>query len=79
MNANGPLGPGKAIVLVILAGGALFCGVHAILADSVTTPAKFGGDHRVYGADTILVGVGWILMGLVSWEKPPCGLGARAP
>ena len=63
MSENASLGRGGSIVLVVLALGAAFCGVHAILSESVTTPAKFGGDHRVYGGDTVLVGVGWILMG----------------
>ncbi|MEF8794154.1 MAG: hypothetical protein V5A50_10805 [Thiohalorhabdus sp.] len=38
--------------------------MQAILADSVTTPAKIGDGKRVYGTDTVLVGVGWILIGL---------------
>ncbi len=57
-------GMGSSIVLSVLAVAAILCGVHAILADSVTTPARFGGNHRVYGTDTVLVGVGWIFMGL---------------
>jgi len=51
-------------MLAVLAVGAIFCGVDAILSDSVTTPARFGGDTRVHGTDTVLVGVGWILVGL---------------
>lgn len=64
MNSNRPPGVAGSIILALLAAGAIFCGVDAILSDSVTTPAKFGGDHRVYGTDTVLIGVGWILMGL---------------
>ncbi|WP_280549933.1 hypothetical protein [Halomonas sp. 11-S5] len=63
MNPKGPPGVAGSIVLALLAAGAMFCGVDAILSDSVTTPAKFGGDHRVHGTDTVLIGVGWILMG----------------
>lgn len=61
-NSEDAIGPGKSIMLGLLALALLFCGVHAILADSVTTPARFGGDHRVHGMDTVLVGVDWILM-----------------
>ncbi len=50
--------------LALLVAGALFCGVDAILADSVTTPARFGDSTRVYGADTVVVGAGWIAMGM---------------
>lgn len=64
MNNKRTLGLGGSIVLGAVAVAAILCGVHAILADSVTTPAKFGGDQRVYGADTVLVGVGWIFVGL---------------
>ncbi|MDR9438093.1 MAG: hypothetical protein RI841_01115 [Halomonas sp.] len=58
MNPKGPPGVAGSIVLALLAAGAMFCGVGAILSDSVTTPAKFGGDHRVHGTDTVLIGVG---------------------
>lgn len=68
-------GLGSSVVLGALAVVAILCGVHAILADSVTTPAKFGGDHRVYGTDTILVGVGWIFMGLSIMGKVVIGRG----
>lgn len=64
MKTSGPPGLGGSIALIVLAMGAVFCGMDAILSDSVTTPAKFGGDYRVHGTDTILVGVGWILMGV---------------
>ncbi|GEM_PF-6660341 len=57
-------GTGGLVVLTLLAAGVFFCGVDAMLSDSVTTPSKFGGNHRVHGTDTILVGVGWILLGL---------------
>lgn len=64
MSTKGPPGPVGSVILALLVGVLIFCGVDAILSDSVTTPAKFGGDHRVYGTDTVFVGVGWILMGL---------------
>jgi len=64
MKEKKSIGPGGSIILGIVAVVAILCGVHAILSDSVTTPAKFGGDHRVYGTDTVLVGVGWIFLGL---------------
>lgn len=64
MNTNGSPGLGGSIILIVLAVGAVFCGVDAILSDSVTTPAKFGGNYRVHGSDTTLVGVGWILIGV---------------
>ncbi len=69
MRTRGSLGAGWAVVLALLAIGAIFSGVHAILADSVTTPAKIGDGKRVYGTDTILVGVGWILIGLAFTAK----------
>lgn len=69
MNTKSPIGLGRSIMLAVIAVGAIFAGVHAILADSVTTPAKFGGDYRVHGTDTIFVGVGWILMGLAITAK----------
>jgi len=64
MKEKKSFGLGGSIILGVIAVLAILCGVHAILADSVTTPAKFGGDHRVYGTDTILVGVGWMFLGL---------------
>jgi len=64
MKEKNSVGLGGSIILGVIAVAAILCGVHAILADSVTTPARFGGDHRVYGSDTILVGVGWIFVGL---------------
>jgi hypothetical protein len=64
MQDKGSLGLGGTIILGVVAVAAILCGVHAILADSVTTPARFGGDHRVYGTDTVLIGVGWIFIGL---------------
>jgi len=64
MKKKNSLGLGGSITLGIVAVAAILCGAHAILADSVTSPAKFGGDHRVYGTDTVLVGVGWIFLGL---------------
>lgn len=64
MSTSKPPGPGGTIVLALLAVAMFFCGVYAMFSDSITTPAKFGGDHRVYGTDTIWVGIGWILMGL---------------
>lgn len=69
MNTKGSIGLGRSIVLAVIAAGAIFAGIHAILADSVTTPAKFGGDYRVHGTDTVLVGAGWILMGLAITAK----------
>lgn len=69
MSAKSPLGPGGLIMLALLAAGAFFCGVDAILSDSVTTPSKFSGDHRVHGTDTIFVGVGWILVGMAFTTK----------
>jgi len=69
MTTKTPPGPGALIMLALLAAGAFYCGVDAILSDSVTTPSKFGGDHRVYGTDTIFVGIGWILVGLAFTAK----------
>lgn len=69
MSTNQTLGTGRSTVLGMLAVGAVLCGVDAILSDSVTTPARFGGDHRVYGADTVIVGFGWILMGAAIGAK----------
>jgi len=63
MKEKKTLGLGGSIVLGAVAVAAMLSGLHAILADSVTTPARFGGDHRVYGTDTVLVGVGWLFMG----------------
>jgi len=51
-------------VLVILAVGAAYCGVDAIVSESATTPSLHGDGKLVHGSDTILVGVGWLLMGL---------------
>lgn len=57
--------PGRAatILLVVLGLAAIGCGLHAIGADSVTTPARFGGDTRVHGQTTLLIGAGWIAIG----------------
>jgi len=51
-------------LLILLAGGAMFCGVDAMLAESVRTPAKHGDGAVVRGFDTVLVGLGWMLIGL---------------
>ena len=47
MNLDDSLGPGRSIAPGLLAVVLLFFGVHAILSDSVMTPARFGGDHRL--------------------------------
>lgn len=59
-----PPGPVLSAFLGLLVVGACFCGVHAILADSVTTPARFGSSARVYGTDTLFVGAGWLAAGM---------------
>jgi hypothetical protein len=69
MTTKTPPGPGNLIMLALLAAGAFYCGVDAILSESVTTPAKVGDGKRVYGTDTIFVGVGWILAGLAFTAK----------
>ncbi len=69
MTTQTPPGAGASIMLVLLAAGAFFCGVDAILSDAVTTPSKFGGGKRVQGTDTIFVGIGWILVGLAFAAK----------
>lgn len=64
MTAKNPPGPVGLLVLALIAIGAFFCGVDAILSESVTTPAMVGDGKRVQGMDTVFVGVGWILIGL---------------
>ncbi len=56
------VGGGQAIVLVVLAAGAAYCGVDAIVSDTATTPSRFGQGKPVHGTDTVLVGVGWLLV-----------------
>jgi hypothetical protein len=77
MSTGGPPGPVGSIVLAILAVGAAYCAVDAIVSESVTTPSLHGDGKLVHGSDTILVGIGWLLMGLGFTAKimlrPPGG------
>jgi len=50
--------------LLLLGAGAIWAGIDAIVSDSVTTPSKYGSGARVHGSDTVLVGSGWLLIGL---------------
>ncbi len=65
------------VVVGVLAFGAIVCGFDAIVSDSATIPSKHGDGKRVQGTDTILVGIGWLLMGLGLTAKivlrPPGG------
>jgi len=64
MSTGEPPGLVMSIVLAILAVGATYCAVDAIVSESVTTPSLHGDGKLVHGSDTIFVGIGWLLMAL---------------
>lgn len=63
-HAPKPPGLAASLFLVLLGCGAIFAGLDAIVSDSTVTPSKMGSGTRVHGNDTILVGTGWLLIGL---------------
>lgn len=64
--SDGAQPPGRAacVVLFILGFAAIVCGADAIVSESATTPSKHGDGIRVSGTETVLLGIGWILIGI---------------
>lgn len=64
-----PPGVLSSVAFLSLGVAAIFCGADAIVSESATTPSMHGEGMRVRGVDAVLLGIGWVTMGVGFMSK----------